>query len=124
MPTVLLLEDDPIDEELTRMLLAEAHSAWEIVLARRVKAALARLAEGGVDVVLMDLSIPDGSGAAGVRAVVGGAAPVPVLVLTGSIEDERLVAAALAAGARACLMKGAVAARELDAALRDAVGGA
>ena len=57
--------------------------------------ALARLADGGVDVVLLSLELPDGRGADVVRAVLERAPEVPVIALGDEGEADR----ALEAGA-------------------------
>lgn len=57
--------------------------------------ALARLADGGIDVVLLSLELPDGRGADVVRAVLERAPEVPVIALGDDGEADR----ALEAGA-------------------------
>lgn len=57
--------------------------------------ALARLADGGIDVVVLTLDLPDGQGADAIRALTERAPDVPVIALAG---DGR-VDEALAAGA-------------------------
>jgi CheY-like chemotaxis protein len=122
MPRLLLLEDDPVDEELTRMLLTETGVVSQIEVVRKVTTALERLEQGGFDVVLMDLGLPDGGGPKAVQRIVTKAGAIPVIVLTGSVYDEHLIAAALAAGARTCLVKGQVSADEMARVLREATG--
>ncbi len=51
--------------------------------------ALARLADGGVDVVLLSLELPDGRGAGVVRAVLERAPEVPVIALADGDEADR-----------------------------------
>ena len=57
--------------------------------------ALARLADGGIDVVVLSLDLPDGQGVDAVRALTERAPDVPVIALTA----DGLVDEALAAGA-------------------------
>src|SRR4029077_3930114 len=57
-PRVLLVEDNPADARLLRELLAEArHERFEIVHVDRVSEALARLADGEFEAMLLDLSL-------------------------------------------------------------------
>ncbi|NTU43822.1 MAG: response regulator, partial [Nitrospirales bacterium] len=56
---VLLIEDSPADAFLTTELLSEPLS---IVWAATLKKGVQLLSEGGIDVVLLDLSLPDSRG--------------------------------------------------------------
>jgi signal transduction histidine kinase len=104
--TMLLVEDNPGDARLVREALVDAGAA-EITLVHvtRLDAALARLAAGGIDIVLLDLLLPDGSGLDTVTRVHGAAPDVPLIVLTGfSIEGLGLQAVRI--GAQDYLIKG------------------
>ena len=60
---VLLVEDSPGDARLIREFIGEADSgSFEIECAGRLAAAVSRLAQGGIDLVLLDLSLPDSRG--------------------------------------------------------------
>ena len=62
-PTLLLIEDNPGDARLMRELLAEgAAGAFELEHAERLASGRQRLLQGGVALVLLDLSLPDGDG--------------------------------------------------------------
>jgi len=73
----------------------EAKNAWE---------AIERLREGGVDVVLLDMSMPGLSGIDMIRRVRAEAPKVPVLVLS-MHADWQIAARAIKAGARGYLTK-------------------
>ena len=62
---VLLIEDDPDDAFLVEDMLAEAGDSNQFVMqhAPRLEEGLERLAEGSIDVVLLDLNLPDAYGA-------------------------------------------------------------
>ena len=63
------------------------------------------LAENAVDIILLDLGLPDAQGLAAVRRAHAVAPRVPLVVLTG-MDDEVLAAQALQEGAQDYLIKG------------------
>ncbi len=104
--TVLVVEDNPGDARLVSLYLREEiHTPFRILTADTLAGGLDLLDKGGIDVVLLDLSLPDSSGLgtlAGLRA----AQPwVPVVVLTGN-DDEALALDSLRSGAQDYLVKG------------------
>ena len=103
---VLLIEDDPGDVYLLRRMLAEA-SARRIELepADLLAKGLALLAEGGFDVLLVDLDLPDSSGLATFQTVRRRAPDLPVIVLSG-LDDETVALVAVREGAQDYLVKG------------------
>ncbi|MBI2812116.1 MAG: PAS domain S-box protein [Candidatus Melainabacteria bacterium] len=66
---------------------------------------LRRLAQGGIDIVFLDLSLPDSHGLETVAKVRNEYSVVPVVVLTGS-DDDALAVQVLKAGAQDYLVKG------------------
>jgi two-component system, cell cycle response regulator len=121
---VLLVEDNPGDARLVRELLAEdAASAYRVSHVTTVQGAIDRLQAdpASVDVILLDLSLPDESGLETVRRIVAAAGAAGVVVMTGA-NDEELGLSALSAGAQDYLIKGQVDGRLLRRALRYAVG--
>ena len=103
---VLLVEDDRGDARLVRESLAEAGLA-EVTWVERLGLAIANLAEQPVDLVLLDLGLPDAQGLDGLRRLLGVEPPIPVVVLTGLADDETALAA-LEHGAQDYLMKGMI----------------
>jgi two-component system, cell cycle sensor histidine kinase and response regulator CckA len=98
--TVLLIEDNPVEARLIREHVRMAN-APDLALdhAPTLAEGIARLQRGGVQAVLLDLSVPDGPGGLGTFARVMAAAPdVPVILLTG-LDDETLAVRAVQAGA-------------------------
>jgi len=69
--------------------------------------------ENQPDIMLLDITMP-GDGIEAARVIANGDAPIKVIMLTGSDDDEH-VAAALAAGASGYLLKGANRAELLEA---------
>ena len=104
---ILLVEDDPGDVELIQVLLSEVEN-WAVTLknAPTLAEAIALLQENGeIDVVLLDLSLPDEFGLETFRQVHAQFPLLPVVVLTGN-SDDRVAMEALAAGAQDYLIKG------------------
>ncbi|MCI0579531.1 MAG: HAMP domain-containing histidine kinase [Chloroflexi bacterium] len=119
--TVLMVEDDPGDARLVRALLAEAQpDSFQLVTAGRLLDGLARLARGGIDAILLDLSLPDSQGVQTLTRMLSWAGSVPVIVLTG-MDDARLGLEAVQAGAQDYLVKGQLDASLLARALRYAI---
>ena len=88
-PVVLVVEDDPIMYELLRDLLEPAGYAVEIV--QDGGTALARAADGDVDLVLLDLMLPGLDGLALCRLLRAqeGAVHLPIIMLTGLAGDAQ-----------------------------------
>src|ERR1700675_4704605 len=82
--------------------------------------ALVLLAKGGIDIVLLDLGLPDGHGLDTVRRAHAIAPGVPLIVLTG-LEDEALAAEAMKEGAQDYLIKGQIENRALPRVLRHSI---
>lgn len=105
---MLLIEDSASEARLIRELLSEApqtkvalHHA--VTLAEGIEA----LEAGGIDLVLLDLSLPDSHGLETLHGVRQAVSRVPVIVLTGSDEEE-LALSAVEKGAQDYLVKGQV----------------
>ena len=105
---VLLIEDDPDDELLVRRSLTKAkEGSFAMVWADSLSTGLDCLDNGGIDVVLLDLSLPDSSGTETFRQIHAQAPDVPIVVLTG-LEDEILGAELVRQGGQDYLVKGQV----------------
>jgi len=106
---VLLIEDDPGYAMLVRQLLLanEGRPSGRVQLTsvEQLSNGLARLADrNALDVVLLDLGLPDSDGLKTLARVRQQAPGVPVVVLTGAA-DERLALEALQRGAQDYLIK-------------------
>ena len=73
-----------------------------------------------MDIVLLDMGLPDGHGLDTVRRAHASAPDVPMIVLTG-LDDEALAAEAMKEGAQDYLIKGQIENRALPRALRHAI---
>jgi two-component sensor histidine kinase len=118
---ILLVEDNPGDARLLREMFAtERPESYEITHLPRLGLALNHLAKGGVDVVLLDLGLPDGEGLDTVRRVRKLAPQVPLIVISGR-DDDAAVAEAMLEGVQDYLVKGQIETRALPRALRHAI---
>jgi signal transduction histidine kinase len=118
---VLLVEDNSGDALLLReMFKKEKPGSFQLTHVSSLGEALALLAKGGMDIVLLDLGLPDGHGLDTVRRAHAVAPEIPLIVLTG-LEDEALVAEAMKEGAQDYLIKGQIENRALPRALRHSI---
>src|SRR4029077_18037848 len=118
---VLLVEDNAGDARLLReMFSTEKPGSFELTHLSRMSEAMIHLGKGGVDVVLLDLGLPDAHGLETVRQAHAAAPGVPLIVLTG-LDDEALAAEAMKEGAQDYLIKGQIETRALPRALRHAI---
>lgn len=117
---VLLVEDNPGDARLVSMMIAESSGALELATVDRASAALTHLDAQAVDVMLLDLTLPDASGLDTFRMLHRYAPEVPIVVLSGTADDD-LAFSAVQEGAQDYLVKGFVDAPSLSRSVRYAV---
>jgi signal transduction histidine kinase len=119
----LLVEDNPGDARLIREMLREAGTGQAVVdLAHvdRLAAGLEHLVEPGVNLVLLDLSLPDSRGFETFARVHAAAPNLPIVVLSG-LDDEALAVRAVQEGAQDYLVKGRVDGSTLLRSMRYAI---
>jgi signal transduction histidine kinase len=98
--TVLLVEDNPGDARLIRESLTElTGSTFDLETADRLATALLRLSAGGIDLILLDLALPDSKGGETFDRAKAQAPTVPIIVLTG-LGDEALALKMVQEGAQ------------------------
>ena len=122
---VLLVEDNPADARLITEYLAE--QSWPNIEADaptvdhvdRLSSVRDALTDD-VDVVLLDLGLPDSSGVETLDEVLAVGIPAPVVVMTG-LDDERVGVDAVEHGAQDYLIKDDVTPRLLQQTLRYAI---
>jgi PAS domain S-box-containing protein len=103
---ILLVEDNLDYAQFLRIVLRKAAGVrFELESAKNLEESLARLGKGGIDVVLLDLTLPESSGMDTFKAIKAQAHDVPIIVLSG-LDDEKLALAAVHAGAEDYLVKG------------------
>jgi len=105
---VLLIEDDPADAQLIMEILREEQeSAMEIMHVDNLARGLEALARGGIDIVLLDLTLPDSSGYNTFDMLKKHVPTIPVIVLTG-MDDKELAIRIVREGAQDYLVKSLV----------------
>jgi signal transduction histidine kinase len=116
--TLLIIEDNPGDARLLREMLREngAYLA-ELIMAQTMSEAVECLSKHPVDIILLDLGLPDAQGMAAIRRTRMAAPGIPLVVLTG-MDDEILAAHSLQEGVQDYLIKGQIETRGLLRALR------
>jgi DNA-binding NarL/FixJ family response regulator len=120
---VLVVDDHPVFRDGLAALIDSLPDMAVVARAGDGPPAVDLVRRGGIHVVLMDLNLPTLSGVAATARISAMPDPPAVLVLT-MVDDDDTVVAALRAGARGYLLKGATG-DEIAAAVRTvAAGGA
>ena len=124
--TILLIEDNRADARLIQEALLETTretpevALFKLSITDRLAEGLRILARGKVDVVLLDLSLPDSEGLNTLLAISKKAPALPVIVMTG-LDDQAVTVGALQAGAQDYLVKGEFDRNLLTRAIRYAI---
>ncbi|MEJ2157783.1 MAG: response regulator transcription factor [Desulfobacteraceae bacterium] len=102
---ILLIEDNPGDVRLIKEMLSEANAdACDLTVFDQLATAYPALEQGGYDVVLLDLTLPDSAGLETLSRLQPTVAATAVIVLTG-LNDEAAAIQALREGAQDYLVK-------------------
>jgi len=123
--TVLLIEDSPQDVRQIRGMLVSASAKpqakpFDLIHAGRLASGMARLVNSQVDVVLLDLTLPDGHGLDAIASVRAIAPSAPIITLT-DFEDELLAVETMQHGTQDNLVKGNLNKSSLVRAIRMAI---
>jgi PAS domain S-box-containing protein len=103
---ILVVEDNPADADFIQEVLPETGPvSFQVEVVARLAAALTRLARPGIDLVLLDLGLPDSQGLSTFLKLRLAMPQVSVIVLTGT-DDGELATNAVRAGAQDYLVKG------------------
>ena len=96
----LLIEDNPKDARLIQEELSEAMDVFfNLTCAETLQDGLKQIENGGIDIILLDLSLPDSTGLDTFSKVYEKAHRVPILILSG-MRDELLAETAVGKGAQ------------------------
>ena len=118
---VLLVEHEPEALEGLRASLAQSRSGHiELEWASELTSGLERLSQGGIDAVLLDLSLPDSEGIVTFERTYAFAPDVPIVVLSG-VDDEEIAIATVQGGAQDYLVKADVSPVMVVKAIRYAI---
>jgi serine phosphatase RsbU (regulator of sigma subunit) len=105
---VLLIEDNPLDARLIQIMVAEAGGGlFQVDRVDRVSTGVQRLGEGNVEMVLLDLSLPDSHGLSTFEKVHAAFPKIPIIVMSG-LDDQSVAVQAVHEGAQDFLVKGQV----------------
>jgi len=117
---LLLVEDNSGDARLIEELLNDAGLPLDVHWVKTLQAGVEYLAASPVDLVLLDLELPDSQGSETLNRILPASADVPVIVLTG-LSDERMGLEMIQRGAQDYLVKGQVDAALLQRSVRYAM---
>ena len=105
---VLLVEDNPEHSELLGRLLCDSeHPAFSVAAAASLAEGIRVAGEGGHDVVLLDLTLPDSAGVATFHRMNEAAPDLPIVILSG-VSDVTTSIELVQRGAQDYLVKGHV----------------
>lgn len=118
---VLLIEDNPGDARLVREMLAEIMGApFRVEWADRLAAGVEYLTRETVDVILLDLSLPDSHGYETFTRMMAAAPDIPIMVMSG-LDDETVAVQTVREGAQDYLLKGQADGQLLARSIRYAI---
>ena len=118
---ILIVEDNPADVDFIHEMLPQAGPLnFQVESVARLSEALTRLERKDIDLVLLDLGLPDSHGLATFHKLRQAAPDVPVIVLTGN-DDQELAVTAVRDGAQDYLVKGQIGGKPLVRAIRYAL---
>lgn len=118
---LLLIEDNPADAKYLRMLLKDSVGhQFVIEQATTLADGLQLIQQSAVDVLLLDLSLPDAQGLDAFRQVHALYPFLPIVVLTG-LDDELMAVEAVQSGAQDYIVKGQIQGQWFSRAIRYAI---
>src|SRR5437868_2726314 len=119
-PRVLVIEDDEDEYELVTEFLREQPSRFDLRWAPTLSIGLKELSQNQVDVILLDLFLPDSKGLDTFFQVKSKSLESPIVILS-SLDDEDLAFEAIKKGAQDYLVKGQADGKRLARVLQYAI---
>ncbi len=116
----LIIEDNPADAALVRQMLAESNAGISLEWADSLAKGLERLEKKNLDILLLDLSLPDSRGLDTFSRVREKAPTLPIVLLTG-LEDAATAVIAVKSGAQDYIVKGDMEGKWLARSMRYAI---
>src|ERR1700733_222463 len=108
---ILLIEDNPSDRELLNIYLRDVYSGKSTLFtADSLTSGLKLIESASIDIIILDLSLPDSWGLETFNKLHAKVPGTPVIVITG-LEDESVGVDAVKMGAQDFLIKGKVKAK-------------
>ncbi|MEI6815067.1 MAG: PAS domain S-box protein [Bacteroidota bacterium] len=119
---VLLIEDNPGDVLLIKEMLLESKTKkkYKIEVTPSFYKGMSRLKKGGIDVVLLDLSLPDSFGFETFFKLHDSFQKIPIILFTGTPDDD-LAENVMETGAQDYIVKGSITAELLEKSLIHAI---
>ena len=117
---ILLIEDNPGDTQLVKIFMKDAAFKYELYLAETLFEGQDVINKQEIDIVLLDLSLPDTQGFKTLNLYLEKVPDVPVIVLTG-VNNEIVGYQAVKAGAQDYLVKGQFDGKLLGRSIRYAI---
>ena len=118
---ILLIEDSPEDQFLTNRMLEKArYTPFAISFADNLLTGIQYAVNGPIDIILLDLNLPDSSGVETYLKLKLQVPEIPVVVLSG-FEDEEMALKAVREGAQDYLIKDQIDSNLLVRSLRYAI---
>ncbi|MCB0663244.1 MAG: response regulator, partial [Saprospiraceae bacterium] len=117
---ILLIEDNPADADLINIYLKDVGFKFELYQAETLQEGFELIESIEIELVLLDLTLPDSSGFKTVTAYLEHASEVPLIVLTG-LNNEIIGNQAIKAGAQDFLVKGQIDEKQLGRSIRYAL---
>jgi len=118
---LLLIQDNPAYVGLLRSRLSKEISfSSEVEYAMTLRAGIERLVRGGIDIVLVELSLPDSNGIETYEAVASQDPTIPIVILA-DLGDEIVALKAVQKGAQDYLLKAEVDGKLLPRIVRHAI---
>lgn len=103
---IVLIEDNPDDADILKEHLeVSGDTSFELEWFDHLSTGIERLCQGGVDLILLDMNLPDSTSLDTLRQTQKYAPSIPIIILSG-LDDESTALAAVQAGAQDYQVKG------------------